>query len=158
MICLGIDPGTTRIGYGIIDVAGTSVKPLAWGVIENAGKDTLADKADTRTALANLISTWRPAAAGIERLFFMNNKKSAMAVAEMRGVIMLTIADHGIPLHEFTPLQVKQRICGHGQAKKPQVQRMVRLLLGIREEIRPDDAADALALAMCCSLVSTAKY
>jgi crossover junction endodeoxyribonuclease RuvC len=72
-----------------------------------------------------------------------------MAVSEMRGVIMLTLANHSLPVHEYTPLQVKQRVCGHGGAQKAQVQRMVRLLLHIIEEIRPDDAADALALALC---------
>lgn len=148
---LGIDPGTTIIGYGIVEDAGGSLRPLIWGVFRNPGTDSMADKQATATALASLIATYQPQSAGVERLFFMNNAKTAMAVAEMRGVIMLTLAQHNIPVVEFTPQQVKRGVCGNGQAKKPQVQDMVRLLLRIKEKISPDDAADALALALCCS-------
>jgi crossover junction endodeoxyribonuclease RuvC len=148
---LGIDPGTTIIGYGVVEDVDGALKPLAWGTIRNPGKDLLADKQDTVRALADLITTHRPDAVGVERLFFMNNQRTAMSVSEMRGVIMLTLANHNLPIHEFTPQQVKQTVCGHGQAKKPQIQHMVRLLLHIQEEIRPDDAADALALALCCA-------
>jgi len=148
---LGIDPGTTIIGYGIVEDAGGSLKPLAWGVFRNPGADAMADKQATTKALSKLIATHRPDATGVERLFFMNNAKTAMAVSEMRGVIMLTLARHKIPVVEFTPQQVKRGVCGNGQAKKPQVQAMVQMLLHIKEQIRPDDAADALALAICCS-------
>jgi crossover junction endodeoxyribonuclease RuvC len=152
---LGIDPGTTLIGYGIVEDVKGQLKPIAWGVIRNPGKDSLADKQATARAIGELVAAHRPAAAGIERLFFMNNQRTAMAVAEMRGVIMLSLANQNLPIHEFTPQQVKQSICGHGGAKKPQVQQMVRLLLHIQEEIRPDDAADALALALCCATTHT---
>ncbi len=148
---LGIDPGTTIIGYGVIEGDGNSLRPLTWGVFRNSGADPMADKQATATALANLITTYKPQSAGVERLFFMNNAKTAMAVAEMRGIIMLTLAQHGVPVVEFTPQQVKRGVCGNGQAKKPQVQDMVRMLLRIKEKITPDDAADALALALCCS-------
>lgn len=154
---LGIDPGTTRIGYGIIEDAGGGLTPLSWGIITNAGTDASADKQSTAAQLAALITAWRPDVAAVEKLFFINNKRSAMAVSEMRGVIMLTLADRGIPAHEYTPLQVKQRVCGHGGAQKAQVQRMVRLLLHITEDIRPDDAADALALAICRSAERSAR-
>ena len=146
---LGIDPGTTRIGYGIIEDAAGGLRPLAWGIIANPGIDSSTDKQSTTAQLSALITTWNPDVAAVEKLFFINNKRSAMAVSEMRGVIMLTLANHSLPVHEYTPLQVKQRVCGHGGAQKAQVQRMVRLLLHIIEEIRPDDAADALALALC---------
>lgn len=148
---LGIDPGTTIIGYSIIEDAGNSLRPLAWGVFRNPGKDPMVDKQATAVALTNLIASYKPDSAGIERLFFMNNAKTAMAVSEMRGVLMLTLAQHNIPVIEFTPQQVKRGVCGNGHAKKPQVQEMVRILLGIKERITPDDAADALALAICCS-------
>jgi crossover junction endodeoxyribonuclease RuvC len=146
---LGIDPGTSIIGYGVIEEAGGAVRPVEWGVIRNSAASPT-DKQATAAAVRRLADAWKPDAAGVERLFFMNNKRSAMAVAEMRGVILLALADHGIVVHEFTPLQVKQHVCGHGGAPKAQVQRMVRMLLRIQEEIRPDDAADALALALCC--------
>lgn len=152
-IYLGIDPGTTLIGYGFIRDTGTALEPLDWGVIANPGTDSAADKQATRTALRDLILRWGPHVAGVEKLFVSNNQKTAMPVAEMRGVIMLTLADHAVPVHEFTPMQVKRTVAGHGQAKKPQVQQMVQMLLHIREPIRPDDAADALALALCCATV-----
>ena len=148
---LGIDPGTTIIGYGIIEDTGGSLRPLKWGVIRNPGVDSMRDKQATVAALTDLIATHRPESAGVERLFFMNNAKTAMSVAEMRGVIILTLAQHNIPVIEFTPQQVKRGVCGNGQAKKPQIQEMVRILLRIKEKITPDDAADALALALCCS-------
>jgi crossover junction endodeoxyribonuclease RuvC len=153
MIYLGIDPGTTRIGYGIIEERGTVLVPLAWGIIASTGSDSSGDKQETRQALIKLITQWRPSAAGVEKLFFQNNKKSVMAVSEMRGVIMLTLAEHGLTIHEFTPSQVKQSLCGHGRAQKHQIQRMAQLVLGITEAIHPDDAADALALALCCATV-----
>lgn len=152
---LGIDPGSTLIGYGVVEDCGGSLKPVAWGVIRNPGADASADKQSTVRKLADLVNTHTPDAVGVERLFFMNNQRTAMAVSEMRGVIMLTLANHNLPVHEFTPQQVKQTVCGHGGAKKPQVQQMVRLLLHIQEEIRPDDAADALALALCCATTHT---
>jgi crossover junction endodeoxyribonuclease RuvC len=149
---LGIDPGTTIIGYGVIDDDGPAPRPVAWGVIRNPGTDDRADKQATAKALSDLIKLHKPDAAGVERLFFMNNQKTAMSVAEMRGVIMLTLADHNLPVHEFTPQQAKQFICGHGGAQKKQMQRMVQMLLHIQEKITPDDAADALALALCCAV------
>lgn len=151
MIYLGIDPGTTRTGYGIIEEIGGSLRALGWGIIASKGPDSSGDKQETRLELVRLIHHWKPQAAGVEKLFFLNNKRSAMAVSEMRGVIMLTLAEQGLEIHEFTPPQVKQFVSGHGHAEKKQVQHMVRMILGIQEEVRPDDAADALALALCCA-------
>ena len=91
--------------------------------------------------------------AGVEKLFFFKNQKTVMAVSEMRGVIMLTLAKHSLPVHEFTPLQVKQNISAYGRAGKDQVQRMVQVLLSIKEPIKPDDAADALAIAICSASI-----
>lgn len=152
MIYLGIDPGTTRIGYGVIEDRDGSFRSLAWGVLESAG----GNKQTARSALEAVIARWTPDAAAVEKLFFLTNKKSAMSVSEMRGVIMLTLADHNLPAHEFTPPQVKQQVCGHGRAQKHQMQKMVRMILGITEAVEPDDAADALALALCCATVQKA--
>ncbi len=149
MIYLGIDPGTVRIGYGLISDTGGKFRPLTWGILENRSGDPRA----THQELAKLIRQWKPESAAVEKLFFLNNKRSAMAVSEMRGVIMLSLAQHGLVVHEFTPPQVKQALCGHGRAQKHQMQKMIRMVLGITEEVRPDDAADALALALCCATV-----
>lgn len=145
---LGIDPGTARIGYGVVEEAGATFRPLCWGILSDRE-----GAAAVASALTALIKEWSPAAAAVERLFFLKNRGSAMAVSEMRGVLMLTLEQCGVPVHEFTPLQVKQNICGHGRADKGQVERVVRMLLNVREVIRPDDAADALALAICASTV-----
>lgn len=154
---LGIDPGTTIIGYGVVEDTGTTLSPIAWGTINNPGVDAAQDKQSTALAIAALVIEHCPDAVGIERLFFMNNQRTAMAVSEMRGVIMLTLAQQNLLIHEFTPQQVKQTVCGYGKAQKQQVQQMVRMVLRMKEVVRPDDAADALALAVCCATVSAQK-
>jgi len=147
---LGIDPGTTRIGYGVIDEDHGTLSPVAWGLLGDHG-DGSGDKDTAARALGELLTMYRPAVTGIERLFFMNNQRTAMSVSEMRGVIMLTLQQYGVRTLEFTPQQVKRTICGHGRASKRQIQDMVRMVLRIREPVRPDDAADGLALALCCA-------
>ncbi len=147
---LGIDPGTTLIGFGVIQSEPNGFRCLDYGTIRHQGDDAGANLMHTASALASLILKHKPAIAAVERLFFTKNQKTAMAVGEMRGVIMLTFAQHGIPVREFTPLQVKRAIAGYGGADKKQVQRMAQMILRIKEPISPDDAADALALAMCC--------
>ena len=149
MIIIGIDPGTTQIGFGVIRNEGNNFEVLDYGIIKNSGKDKLFDYKNTSKSLTKLIKKYSPDIASVERLFFFKNQKTVMAVGEMRGVIMLTLANHNLNVLEFTPLQVKQSLSGYGRADKNQVQRMVRLILGINEEIRPDDAADALAIAIC---------
>jgi crossover junction endodeoxyribonuclease RuvC len=148
-VILGIDPGTTMIGYGIVRVDGNSFNCLEYGVIRNKGKDKMGDFKKTSLELSAIISKHQPDAVAIERLFFTNNQKTAFAVGEMRGAILLTLATHGLAVREFTPPQVKQAVCNYGKADKAQVQKMVRMILKIPEEIRPDDAADALAIALC---------
>lgn len=154
-VVLGIDPGTTIIGFGVVRASGNALEPLEHGIISNPGKDKALDLENTARLLSAIIEKHRPTAASVERLFFFNNKKTAMAVSEMRGVILLTLARHRIPVQEFTPLQVKQQICNYGKAEKKQVQKMVQMLLGLKEVVRPDDAADALALAICGTLTSS---
>ena len=149
MIILGIDPGTTRIGFGVIRNEGNCYESLDYGIIKNKGKDKLFDYKNTAKELSKLIKKHKPELAVVEKLFFFKNQKTVMSVGEMRGVIMLTLANHNLPILEFTPMQIKQALSGYGGADKNQVQRMVRLILNIKEEIRPDDAADALAIAIC---------
>lgn len=149
MVILGIDPGTTQIGFGVIKNEGNHFESLDYGIIKNNGKDKLFDYKNTAKELSKLIKKHKPELAVVERLFFFKNQKTVMSVGEMRGVLMLTLTNHNLPVLEFTPMQVKQALSGYGGADKSQVQRMVRLILGIKEEIKPDDAADALAIAIC---------
>lgn len=148
---LGIDPGTTRIGYGIIKKEGAQLGILEFGCLEINSINRLKS---TKEELLNLIKKYRPDRAAVEKLFFVKNAKTAMAVSEARGVIMLCLEEKGIPVQEFTPLEIKQWISGYGRAGKAQIQKMVKLLLKLEKEPTPDDAADALAIAICCSLSS----
>jgi len=150
MITLGIDPGTTRIGYGIVKQDKNRLSCVEYGILKVTG-DKLNGFKNAALSLTELIVKHRPDQAGIEKLFFFKNQKTVMAVSEMRGVLLLTLAKHNLPIQEFTPLQVKQNVSAYGRADKEQVQKMVRLLLGLKEQIKPDDAADALAIAICCA-------
>lgn len=148
MKILGIDPGTAIIGYGVIESDSAGFRSTAYGVIRN-GRDRELAMMNTAMELKKLIETHRPGRAAVEKLFFTKNQKTAMAVSEMRGVILLTLAWHKIPVVEFTPMQVKQAVSGYGGAAKRQIQDVMRMLLKIKEPIEPDDAADALAIALC---------
>ena len=151
MIVLGIDPGTTKIGYGVITSERNRLVCVDYGILKNKRADKLHNLRETEKNLSSLIKKHKPEAAGIEKLFFFKNQKTVMAVSEMRGVLLLTLAKHNIPIHEFTPLQVKQNISAYGRAQKDQMQRMVQLLLNLKDPIEPDDAADALAIAICAA-------
>ena len=150
MITLGIDPGTTRIGYGVVRQDKNRLACLDYGILK-VGSDKFTGFKEASRELKKLITKYKPDQAGIEKLFFFKNHKTVMAVSEMRGVLLLTLAENNIPIQEFTPLQVKQSISAHGRAEKAQMQRIVQLLLGLKEPIKPDDAADALAIAICCT-------
>ncbi len=149
-IILGIDPGTTRIGYGVIEKDGPNLKHLEYGCLNI---NTASRLLSTREELFKLIKKYNPTRAGVERIFFAKNVKTVMAVSEARGVIMLCLQEKGILINELTPLEVKQWITGYGQANKEQIQRMVKLLLKLEVIPKPDDAADALAIAICCSTI-----
>lgn len=151
MRVLGIDPGTTRIGIGIVDMESNRFSVVHYGIISTPGKDKPSDYRIIADGIAKIVTEYRPDRAGIEKLFFSNNQKTAMAVSEARGVIILSLSTCGVPIIEFTPLQIKQAVSGYGKADKPQVQKMVRMILSIKTEIKPDDAADALAIAICCA-------
>jgi len=121
-----------------------------YGILKTSN-DKLKGFKEAEQELSKLIKKHKPNCAGIEKLFFFKNQKTVMAVSEMRGVLLLTLAKHGVPIQEFTPLQVKQNVSAYGRAQKDQMQRIVQLLLNLKEPIRPDDAADALAIAICCA-------
>lgn len=149
-IILGIDPGTTRIGYGVIEKDGPDLKYLECGCLKI---NTISRLLSTKEELFKLIKKYKPTRAAVEKIFFAKNVKTVMSVSEARGVIMLCLQEKGIPVNELTPLEVKQWISGYGQANKEQIQKMVKLLLKLEVEPKPDDAADALAIAICCSTI-----
>lgn len=153
-IILGIDPWTTTVGYGIIEVTGNSRIIRDCGVIRTAPKLELSGKLiDIQKDLLELIETYRPTLCGIEKLYFHTNITTAIDVAQSRWAILLTLAGKGIQIHEYTPLQVKKGICGNWHAPKTQVQNALRLIFWLDEIPKPDDAADALAIAYITSLV-----
>lgn len=150
MTILGIDPGYGRIGWGVVEKQGSSWRALSYGCIETpAGSDFLERLVGLRDKLQSIIAKYKPARMAVEDLFFFNNQKTAIKVGQARGVILLTAVDNNMEVDEFTPLQVKQAITGYGKAEKSQMQKMVAAVLGIREKIKSDDAADALAVALC---------
>jgi len=147
---LGIDPGIGITGYGLIEEKRDgALSAVAYGVIETPKTHTLVRRLQTlRDELRALIATWSPAEAGIEAIFFATNARTIIPVAQARGVALLTLADAGLAIGEYTPLQVKQAVSGYGQADKRQMQEMTRLLLQLPGLPKPDDAADALAVAI----------
>lgn len=151
-ILLGIDPGFADMGYGVIAEGGGKECCIACGSLKTpAGGPTAARLARVHEGLAELVEKYRPEAAAIEKLYFSKNVKTALLVAEARGVIRVCLEQQGLPCEEFSPAEVKIAVCGHGGASKKEVQKMVRLLLGLEEGPKSDDAADALALALALS-------
>lgn len=151
MIILGIDPGTAATGYGVIAVApGGKLQALAYGVISTpSGRADHLRLSQLHDGLNSLLVRFDPAEVAVEQLFFTNNAKTAIAVGQARGVALLAAAGGGCSVGEYTPLQVKQAVVGYGAAQKAQVQYMVKAILGLAETPKPDDAADALAVAIC---------
>jgi len=149
-VVLGIDPGTATTGFGVITEKEGSLQALAFGVITTPAADPLPARLVTiHEALTGLIAQHRPDAVAVEELFFAKNARTALVVGHARGVVLLAIAQAHAPLFQYKPSQVKQAVSGYGAADKRQVQEMVRLLLGLEDIPRPDDAADALAIAIC---------
>jgi crossover junction endodeoxyribonuclease RuvC len=150
MRVLGIDPGTATTGYGVVEEVNGDLKSLVFGVIRTPADQPLPVRLQLiYQALKELAAEWVPTAAAVEELFFSRNVRTAMSVGQARGVTLLALADIGLDVAEYTPLAIKQAVTGYGNADKAQVQEMVRLLLGLAEAPRPDDAADALAVAIC---------
>jgi crossover junction endodeoxyribonuclease RuvC len=148
---IGIDPGFGRIGYGVIEQrGGNDWKALDFGCIETAMSDPFIDRlALLHQEILKLIKKHSPTRMAVEDLFFFKNLKTAIKVAQARGVIILAGVQNNLPVDEFTPLQVKQAVTGYGRAEKGQMQKIVAMILGMKEKIKSDDAADALAVALC---------
>lgn len=146
---LGIDPGYGRMGYGIIEDKNGKLQAIDYGCVETLKSDDRASRlCELRDKCSRLIADAKPDIAGIETLFFSKNVKTALAVGEARGVLLLTLADHALPISELSPQEVKMAVTGYGKAEKGQVQKMVAKILGLSKIPKPDDAADALALAI----------
>jgi len=149
-IILGVDPGIADTGYGLIAEDRGQITCLAYGSIKTSAKLALIDRLEIlHQELDRIIKKYRPEAAALEELFFNKNVRTALIVGQARGVILLTLKQHRLPLMNFTPPQVKQAVAAYGQATKKQVQKMVKLILKLKELPQPDDAADALAIAIC---------
>ena len=151
MIIIGIDPGIADTGYGVIKKEkNNKLSCLTYGSIKTPAHDDLDQRLETlNRELNKIIKKYQPALMAVEQLFFCKNVKTATAVGQARGVILLTGRLNKVRLFEATPLQVKQSVCAYGQAEKLQVQKMVKLILDLKELPKPDDAADALAIAIC---------
>ena len=151
MIVIGIDPGLARLGFGVIEAERGTTRPLCHGCIETSAQDR--SHPDRLLAIYSevdaLLEKYQPSHLALEKLFFQKNITSAMGVSEVRGVVLLAAAQRRIPVTEYTPNQVKQAITGSGRADKKQVQEMIKRLLKLAEIPRPDDAADALSIALC---------
>lgn len=150
MLVLGIDPGLATTGYGLVAGDGQTLEAVAYGVLRTPANTPVAERlVMLHDALTALLDRYQPDVVAMEELFFSTNARTAMTVGEARGVLLLTAAQAGLTIAEYTPLQVKQAITGYGQAEKLQVQQMVRFLLNLPEIPRPDDAADGLAVSIC---------
>jgi len=156
MRILGIDPGTTIIGYGLVETSGNNLRPLDFGVFKTAATETSNRISTIYDFFEKLLKKHKPDMAAIEKLFFFKNAKTITRVSETRGVLLLALEKNGVETREFTPLQVKQSVSNYGRADKLQVQKNISLILGLKEIHQPDDAADALAIAICCA--NTAKW
>lgn len=150
MIIIGIDPGTATTGYGIIKIEDKEYKCLDYGVISTSPKWSVGDRLyKIGVDLSDVLEKYNPDVLAIESLFFFKNVKTAIPVSQARGVILMMAAKKGIKTYEYTPLQAKMATVGYGRAEKKQVQEMVKILLKLDEVPKPNDAADALAVAIC---------
>lgn len=155
-IILGIDPGTTDVGFAVIEVEKNQRNILTYGVIHTTPKISQSEKlVEIMQDIKNILANYNITHAAIEKLFFSTNLKTGMDVAQSRGVIMAIIAEQGIPIMEYTPLQVKKALCGNWKAEKKQIGRTVQLLFKLDAIPKPDDAADALGIAYVASLQYT---
>lgn len=148
MIALGIDPGTKRIGYGVVFKNGNTVTFVAAGLLNIKSNNDIGALSETKRGVDRLIKKYSPDVVGIEKLYFAKNQKTAIAVAQSRGVILLSLNEKRIPIKEYTPNEVKLNVTGYGFADKKAVLKMVRLILGKHDLRVIDDASDALAMAI----------
>ncbi|MFZ5351413.1 MAG: crossover junction endodeoxyribonuclease RuvC [Bacillota bacterium] len=150
MIIIGIDPGIAILGYGILKFEASKFTVIAYGAITTDANTSMSARLKhIYIELSILLERYRPDVFAVEELFFNKNIKTALTVGHARGVAIVAASNHDIPVYEYTPLQVKQAIVGYGRAEKKQMQQMVKLLLNLRQVPKPDDVADALAVAIC---------
>jgi crossover junction endodeoxyribonuclease RuvC len=151
MLVVGIDPGTARTGYGFVrETTQGDLEVVDFGVIETPAHQSPEKRLlQLYTELRALFLLHRPETGAVEKLFFQRNVTTAIAVGQARGIVLLVMAEEGIPIGEYTPMEVKQAVAGYGSADKNQVQQMVKAILSLKQIPKPDDAADALAVAIC---------
>lgn len=150
LLIMGIDPGIAILGYGLVEYKGNSFKTIDYGAVTTAAGTPMSERLSIiYCQLTELLVKYKPDAFAAEELFFNKNIKTALIVGHARGVAVVAAANLGIPIFEYTPLQVKQAITGYGRADKKQMQQMVKILLNLKEVPKPDDVADALAVAIC---------
>lgn len=152
MVILGIDPGTAATGWGVVQKTKTCLRCLDFGVITTKKQTEASQRLkEVYTGVDQLIKRFKPKIIAVEKLFFFKNLKTALPVSEARGVILLLACQKSLTIRQFAPLEVKMGICGYGRADKTQIQKMVREILKLEKIPKPDDAADALAVAICAS-------
>ncbi len=150
MRILGIDPGYAIVGFGVLDYDGYKFGPVEFGAVTTEAKTDFNIRLKTiYDDLTYVVEKFHPEAMAIEKLFFNTNQKTGIDVAQARGVILLAAVNAGVPIYEYTPLQVKQSVVGYGRAEKAQVMEMTKRILGLAAVPKPDDTADALAIAIC---------
>ena len=150
MIILGIDPGYAIVGYGVINYINNRYTTLDYGAVTTQAKTPFSERIEQiYDEISAVLTRWKPQAVALEKLFFNTNTTTAIDVAQARGVIMLAATKCAVPVYEYTPLQVKQAVVGYGRAEKKQVMEMTKMLLGLSAVPKPDDTADALAMALC---------
>ncbi len=150
MRILGIDPGYAIVGFGALNYEGHTFSPITYGAVTTKAHTVFEDRLlEIYNDVTDVLDSVKPHAVAIEQLFFTSNQKTVMAVSQARGVILLAARKAEVPVFEYTPMQVKQSVTGYGKATKKQVQEMTRVLLKMGKIPKPDDAADALALAIC---------
>ena len=150
MIILGIDPGYAIVGYGVLEYKNNHFKTIDYGAITTeAGTDFNRRLEIVYDELSSLMEKYKPDAMSVEKVFYNSNAKTVIDVSQARGVIMLAAQKHKIPVFEYTPLQVKQSVVGYGRAEKKQIQEMIKRILFLEKVPKPDDTADALAMAVC---------
>jgi len=152
MIILGIDPGTATTGFGVLEKDGSKLEVIDYGCILTGAKLPMPERLNLIAKdLKKIIKKYKPQTMAVEDLFFFKNAKTAITVGQARGVILFVGQEQGLEVVEYTPLQVKQAVVGYGRAEKKQVQYMVKAILSLKSVPKPDDAADALAIAICCA-------
>ena len=150
MVILGIDPGLAIVGWGVIEYSGSRFRTLGYGSLQTPSTMSTEERlVKIHEGVTQLIKTYRPDSMAVEELFWNTNQTTGIRVSEARGVILLSGAQNGVPIYEYTPLQVKQSVVGYGRAEKKQVITMVTMLLKLDQPPKPDDTADALAIAIC---------